>query len=255
MSRHGDDDAPPSAPFPAAEAEPRLPAPGLDARPTAEEVDRIPRRHLNLVEAILFSAARPVEERTLAARLPAGADLKTILRVLAHHYADRGMNLARVGEAWAFRTSPDVAAALADVVRETRKLSRAAVETLAIIAYHQPATRAEIEEIRGVATSRGTLETLLEAGFIRLRGRRKSPGRPVTFGTTPAFLDHFGLEQVSDLPGLDEMRAAGLLDARLPPGLDVPSPSDESALAPDEEPLGDDDAFAPLEPDDGDRDA
>lgn len=236
--------------------EPRLPVEGLDERPTPEEVERIPAHHLQIVEAVLFASAAPVEERILAARLPADADLRTILRILTHHYAGRGVNLRRVESAWAFRTSPDVAAALADEIREPRKLSRAAVETLAIIAYHQPATRAEIEEIRGVATSRGTLETLLEAGFIRLRGRRKSPGRPVTFGTTPGFLDHFGLEHVSDLPGLDEMKAAGLLDARLPPGLDVPFPSDDGALAPDEEPLGEGDAFGPLESaDDGDRDA
>ncbi|GLK80646.1 SMC-Scp complex subunit ScpB [Methylopila turkensis] len=237
-------------------AQPRLPVEGLDGRPTPDEAARVPALHLRVVEAALFASAEPLDEAALARLLPVGADLPTILRLLAHHYAERGVNLRRVGDAWAFRTAPDIAAALADHAPPPRKLSRAAIETLAIIAYHQPTTRAEIEEIRGVATSRGTLETLLEAGFIRLRGRRRSPGRPVTFGTTPGFLDHFGLEQVSDLPGLDEMKAAGLLDARLPPGLDMPTPSDDGTLAPDEEPLGDDDPFAPGETDDaGDRDA
>jgi segregation and condensation protein B len=228
--------------------EPSLPLAGLDGRPTESEIARVPAHHLRIVEAALFVSAGPVEERALAARLPAGADLPLILRLLTHHYADRGVNLRRVGDAWAFRTAPDVAAALAETAVEPKKLSRAAIETLAIIAYHQPATRAEIEEIRGVATSRGTLETLLEAGFIRLRGRRRTPGRPVTFGTTPTFLDHFGLESASDLPGLQELKAAGLLDARLPPGLDMPPPSDDDALAPDEDPLGEGDPFGPDEP-------
>lgn len=225
------------------EAEPRLPLAGLDGRMSEEERARAPLLHLRIVEAALFASPGPVEERALAARLPHGADLSLVLRALAHDYAARGVNLRRVEEGWAFRTAPDVAAALADRAREPKKLSRAAVETLAIIAYHQPATRAEIEDVRGVATSRGTLETLLEAGFVRLRGRRRSPGRPVTFGTTLGFLDHFGLERVSDLPGLAEMKAAGLLDARLPPGLDMPPPVDDDALRDDEEPLGDGDPF------------
>lgn len=222
---------------------PPLPLEGLDGRLTADERARLDLLHRNIVEAVLFASPAPVEEAALAARLPAGADLRLVLRALAEDYAARGVNLRRVGSGWAFRTAPDVAAAVATAARETRKLSRAAIETLAIIAYHQPATRAEIEEIRGVATSRGTLETLLEAGFIRLRGRRRSPGRPVTFGTTPAFLDHFGLEQVSDLPGLSELKAAGLLDARLPPGLDLSPPSDQDGLREDEDPLDDEDAF------------
>lgn len=226
------------------EDEPLFPVEGFDGRVTPEERARADPHHLRLVEAILFASPGPVEERALAARLPEGADLRHSLRVLVADYANRGVNLRRVGDAWAFRTAPDVAAALSGEAREPKKLSRAAIETLAIIAYHQPATRAEIEEIRGVATSRGTLETLLEAGFIRFRGRRKSPGRPVTFGTTPGFLDHFGLERVSDLPGLVEMKAAGLLDARLPPGLDMPPPVDDEALGDDEEPLGDGDPFA-----------
>ncbi len=227
-------------------AEPPLPLEGLDGRLTAAERGRLDPLHLRIVEASLFASAEPIEARALAARLPVGADLPRVLRALAEDYAGRGVNLRRVGDAWAFRTAPDVAAALAGAARPSRKLSRAAVETLAIIAYHQPATRAEIEQIRGVSTSRGTFETLLEAGFIRLRGRRKAPGRPVTFGTTPGFLDHFGLEQASDLPGLAEMKAAGLLDARLPPGLDMPAPLDDDALREDEEPLGEGDAFGPF---------
>ena len=225
------------------DAEPRLPLAGLDDRMSEQERARAPMLHLRIVEAALFASPGPVEERALAARLPPGADVSLVLRALVHDYAARGVNLRRVDEGWAFRTAPDVAAALADGAREPKKLSRAAVETLAIIAYHQPATRAEIEHVRGVATSRGTLETLLEAGFIRLRGRRRSPGRPVTFGTTPGFLDHFGLERVSDLPGLAEMKAAGLLDARLPPGLDMPPPVDDDALRDDEDPLGQSDPF------------
>lgn len=225
------------------EVEPRFPIAGLDGRLSPEERARAPLHHLRIVEAALFASSGPVEERALAARLPEGADISLVLRVLVADYEPRGVNLRRVETGWAFRTAPDVAAALSDHAREPRKLSRAAVETLAIIAYHQPATRAEIEEVRGVATSRGTLETLLEAGFIRFRGRRKAPGRPVTFGTTPGFLDHFGLERVSDLPGLAEMKAAGLLDARLPPGMDMAPPVDDEALAEDEEPLGGEDPF------------
>ncbi len=227
----------------AREDAPLFPVEGFDGRLTAQQRAAIDPLHMRILEALLFVSPEPVEERALAARLPEGADLRLALRALAEDYALRGVNLRRVGSAWAFRTAPDLAATVADGAREVRKLSRAAVETLAIIAYHQPATRAEIEDIRGVATSRNTLETLLEAGFIRLRGRRKAPGRPVTFGTTPGFLDHFGLEQVSDLPGLAELKAAGLLDARLPPGLDLPPPVDHDALTEDEEPLEDEDAL------------
>ena len=223
--------------------EPHFPVEGFDGRLTEAERARVPLPHLRIVEAVLFASPAPVEQKALGARLPVDADVRLVLRALAEDYAGRGVNLRRVGDAWAFRTAPDVAASLSEEAREPKKLSRAAVETLAIIAYHQPTTRAEIEEIRGVATSRGTLETLLEAGFIRFRGRRKSPGRPVTFGTTPGFLDHFGLDQVSDLPGLAEMKAAGLLDARLPPGFEMPPPIDDEALVEDEEPLGDGDPF------------
>jgi len=169
---------------------------------------------LRLLEAILFAAAEPLAEKDLAARLPEGTDVGALLRTLAGQYAARGVTLVRRGGTWAFRTAPDLAEALTVETVEARKLSRAAVETLAIVAYHQPVTRAEIEEIRGVGLSKGTLDVLLEAGWIRPRGRRQTPGRPLTWGTSDAFLDHFGLESLKDLPGIAEMRAAGLLDAR-----------------------------------------
>ena len=155
---------------------------------------------------------------------------------LERHYRARGVNLVQVAGGWAFRTAPDLAWALAPEI-EPQKLSRAAMEVLAIIAYHQPATRAEIEEIRGVATSKGTLDTLLEAGWVRLRGRRRAPGRPVVFGTTPAFLSHFGLDAIGDLPGLEELKGMGFLDGRIPADLAIPAPTDDVALGPDEEPL------------------
>jgi segregation and condensation protein B len=157
------------------------------------------------------------------------------------------VNLVQVAGKWAFRTAGDLSFLLARDVVEPRRLSRAALETLAIVAYHQPVTRAEIEEIRGVSTSKGTLDALLETGWIRLRGRRRAPGRPVTYGTTPAFLDHFGLNAVDDLPGLEELKGAGLVEGRIPPGLSFPTPSDDAALREDEDPL-DDDLFAPLVP-------
>ncbi|MBB4265827.1 SMC-Scp complex subunit ScpB [Roseospira visakhapatnamensis] len=169
---------------------------------------------LRRLEALLFAAAAPLTETDLKARLPAGADVAGLLRTLSTQYSGRGVTLVRRGGTWAFRTAPDLAEALTLETVEPRKLSRAAVETLAIIAYHQPVTRAEIEEIRGVTVSKGTLDVLLEAGWIRPRGRRQSPGRPLTWGTNDAFLDHFGLESLKDLPGIAEMRAAGLLDAR-----------------------------------------
>lgn len=171
-------------------------------------------QHLRLIEAVLFASAEPVDERSLAARLPEDADVEAILLELQAIYAERGVNLVRRDGRWAFRTAPDLAASLAVEVAVERKLSRAAVETLAIIAYHQPVTRAEIEEIRGVALSRGTLDVLFEAGWVRPRGRKRTPGRPVLWATTEAFLDHFGLTALDDLPGLDDLKAAGLLDAR-----------------------------------------
>lgn len=170
--------------------------------------------HVRLLEAVLFAAAEPVPERRLAERLPDGADVAATLAALADLYRERGVHLVRVDRAWAFRTAPDLAPLLAEEQTVQRKISRAAVETLAIIAYHQPVTRAEIEQIRGVHVSKGTMDTLFEEGWIRPRGRRETPGRPVVWGTTQAFLDHFGLERIQDLPGIDDLRAAGLLDAR-----------------------------------------
>jgi len=170
--------------------------------------------HLRMLEALLFASAEPITERAIAERLPDGADVPALLEVLQSHYADRGVTLTRAGASWAFRTAPDVAAALTRETQVARKLSRAAVETLAIVAYHQPVTRAEIEEIRGVGLSKGTLDLLFEQGWIRPKGRRRTPGRPTTWGTTDAFLDHFGIENLGDLPGIDELKAAGLLDAR-----------------------------------------
>lgn len=169
-----------------------------------------------MVEALLFASAAPMTQRDLAARMPAGSDPAEALRLLATRYAGRGVELARVGDAWAFRTAADLGFLMQDEVVETRRLSRAATETLAIVAYHQPVTRAEIEEIRGVAVSRGTLDQLIEMGWVRLGRRRQTPGRPVTFVVTDSFLDHFGLGSTRDLPGLTELRAAGLLDSRPP---------------------------------------
>ncbi len=171
-------------------------------------------QQIRFLEAILFASAQPLGARDLAGHLPEGADLDGLLEELGSLYANRGVTLARVGERWAFRTAPDLAPRMEVRSEVTRKLSRAAVETLAIIAYHQPVTRAEIEEIRGVTLSRGTLDTLLEAGWIKPKGRRRTPGRPVTWGTSGDFLDHFGLESLDALPGLAELKAAGLLDSR-----------------------------------------
>lgn len=174
-------------------------------------------QHIRLVEALLFASAEAVDERGLAERLPPDADLSAILTELQATYAGRGITLVQRGGKWAFRTAPDLAPALTVEQNVGRKLSRAAIETLSIIAYHQPVTRAEIEEIRGVALSRGTLDVLFEAGWIRPRGRRRTPGKPMTWGTTEGFLDHFGLVSLEDLPGVEELKAAGLLDSR--PGL------------------------------------
>ncbi|MFD2142833.1 SMC-Scp complex subunit ScpB [Ancylobacter oerskovii] len=193
--------------------------------------------HLRLLEAMLFAAGEPLDEATLAARLPEGVDLRPLMAQLSADYAGRGVNLVRVAGKWTLRTAPDLGFLLARDKPEPRKLSRAALETLAIIAYHQPVTRAEIEEIRGVSTSKGTLDVLLESGWIRMRGRRRSPGRPVTYGTAESFLVHFGLESIQDLPGLEELKGAGFVDARVTAGLTVPLPSDEMALADDEDPL------------------
>ena len=188
-----------------------------------------------MVEAILFASAEPVTVADLNARMPHGADAAAALEALARRYEGRGVELARVGQSWAFRTAPDLGFLMRRETVETRKLSRAAVETLAIVAYHQPATRAEIEEIRGVSVSRGTIDQLMELGWLRLGRRRETPGRPVTFVTTEAFLDHFGLASARDLPGLKELRSAGLLDSRPPPGPDGDEPGDEQGEMFDED--------------------
>jgi segregation and condensation protein B len=192
---------------------------------------------LRLLEALLFAAGEPLDEATLAGRLPDGVDVRAALRRLQSEFAPRGMNLVRVAGKWTFRTANDLAWLLARDAVEPKKLSRAALETLAIIAYHQPVTRAEIEDIRGVSASKGTVDVLLETGWIRLRGRRRSPGRPVTYGTTETFLAHFGLEAIGDLPGLEELKGSGLLEGGLPAGFSVPVPTDRPDLAEDEDPL------------------
>ena len=187
------------------------PEPSLFAAPVLAEQER-------MVEAILFASTEPMTVRDLAARMPHGSDPAEALVGLARRYDGRGVRLVRVGDGWAIRTAPDLGFLMQREVVETRKLSRAAIETLAIVAYHQPVTRTEIEEIRGVAVSRGTVDQLLELGWIRFGRRKMTPGRPVTFVVTEAFLDHFGLESARDLPGLKELRAAGLLDNRPLPG-------------------------------------
>lgn len=181
---------------------------------------------MRMAEALLFAAAEPLDIDTLASRLPAGTDVGAVIEDLQKLYETRGVNLVRIANKWIFRTAGDLSFLMERTAVEQKKLSRAAMETLAIIAYHQPVTRAEIEEIRGVTVSKGTIDVLMETGWVRLRGRKRTPGRPVTYGTTEDFLLHFGLENVGDLPGLDELKAAGLLDGRLPPGFDIPSPSE-----------------------------
>ena len=193
-----------------------------------------------IAEALLFAATDPVEEKELAKRMPEDADVSVVLEELKADYAMRGINLVRVGTKWIFRTAADLGWLLSRETMEQKKLSRAALETLAICAYHQPVTRAEIEDIRGVAISKGTMDVLIETGWVRLRGRRKAPGRPVTYGTTDTFLMHFGLEQITDLPGLEELKGAGLFDGRLPQGFGVPTPNDSLELTDTEDPLEED---------------
>ena len=209
---------------------------------------------LRVAEALAFAAAEPIDEATIAARLSEGADVAAVMAELQRQYASRGVNLVRVAGRWAFRTASDLSWLLAREQQEKRKLSRAALETLAIVAYHQPVTRADIEDVRGVAVSKGALDVLMEAGWVRMRGRRKAPGRPITYGTTQEFLAHFGLDAISDLPGLDELEGAGLFDGKLPAGFEVPQPDDDSALRPDEEPLGEptslEQAWRPIEEND-----
>jgi segregation and condensation protein B len=178
-----------------------------------------------MVEALLFAAAEPLSVADLADRLPPDVDVAAALEALAVQYQGRGVELARVGDRWRFQTAPDLAYLMTHEREEPRRLSRAAQETLAIIAYHQPVTRAEIEAIRGVQSSAGTLDVLLELDLVRMRGRRRTPGRPVTWGTTDTFLAHYGLASLSDLPGVAEMKAAGLLSLDLPAGFTIPDPS------------------------------
>jgi segregation and condensation protein B len=206
---------------------------------------------LRILEALLFAAEMPLDEKVLAARLPAGVDVRALLAQLQKEYEPRGVNLVRVGGKWTLRTANDLAWLLTHESTVTRKLSRAAIETLAIVAYHQPVTRAEVEDIRGVSTSKGTLDVLLETGWIRLRGRRKAPGRPVTYGTSEAFLSHFGLDALTDMPGLDELKGAGLVDTTLPSQFSVPVPSDDPALRDDEDPLEPEDLDLGLAPPSG----
>lgn len=208
------------------------------------EPPRLPReqyRNLRIVEAILFASSEPVSAAALGERLPQDTDIDALLSELKRHYAGRGVTLVRVADGWAFRTADDLSFLLQREAVESRKLSRAALETLAIIAYHQPVTRAEIEEIRGVSISKGTLDVLMETSWVRMRGRRRAPGRPVTYGTTAAFLDHFMLEGISDLPGLEELKGAGLLDSAMPASFKVPLPNDADVLRDDEDPLDEDD--------------
>lgn len=206
--------------------------------PTASE-DALD-RNLRILEALLFASAEPLAASQLGPHVGEGVDVEALLVELQTHYAGRGVQLVKRADKWAFRTADDLGFLLRRETTDTKPLSRAALETLAIIAYHQPATRAEVEEVRGVATGKGTLDLLMETGWIRMRGRRRTPGRPVTYGTTEAFLDHFGLESLADLPGLEELKGAGLLSNRLPPNMQIPLPFD-GPLREDEDPLDPDD--------------
>lgn len=208
-------------------------APVDEARPEAEDEDEdeaanyeLDPEHVRMAEALLFAASEPLNLAILKDRMPEGVYLPAVLGALKAQYENHGVHLMNIAGKWAFRTAPDLSFMMEKERVEQRRLSRAAIETLAIIAYHQPVTRAEIEAIRGVSVSKGTVDVLLEVGWIKLRGRRRVPGRPVTYGTSEDFLDHFGLDMVKDLPGMEELKAAGLLDARLPQGFAVPSPED-----------------------------
>jgi segregation and condensation protein B len=239
------------------EEEPKLmptfgaPQASADEEAKSEQTAALDPMHLRVVEALLFAASEPLDSAAIASALPPQTDMNAVLAELQAHYAERGVNLVRVAGKWQFRTAKDLGFLLHKEKTEERRLSRAAIETLAIIAYHQPVTRAEIEDIRGVMVSKGTVDALMEVGWVRIRGRRRTPGRPVTYGTTEAFLVHFGLESVSDLPGMEELKAAGFLEAAPPQGFVVPNPSE--SLSPDEDPYEgeeDGDLFSPPEPDD-----
>ncbi|AGB70979.1 chromosome segregation and condensation protein B [Rhizobium tropici CIAT 899] len=199
--------------------------------------DRLVSEAERIAEALVFASAQPVSEAFIAERVARGIDIPAIMQKLKADYAMRGVNLVQVDGAWAFRTAADLSFVIRRDESEVRKLSRAALEVLAIIAYHQPVTRAEIEDIRGVQTSKGTLDVLMEAGWVRFRGRRRTPGRPVTLGTTRDFLDHFGLEELRDLPGLEELKGAGLLSGRIPANFNIPSPLMSDELTEDEDPI------------------
>ena len=187
------------------------------------------RAQLRIVEALIFASPQPLSEKKIAEQLPPDTDVRELLEQLGAEYQERGVQLVKVAGKWMFRTADDLSYLLEKYATEERRLSKAALETLAIIAYHQPVTRAEIEEIRGVQTSRGTLDVLMETTWVRPRGRRRSPGKPLTYGTTDAFLAHFGLENIGDLPGLAELKGAGLLDSDLPPDFAVPDPKNVAA--------------------------
>lgn len=192
-------------------------------------------QHLRMLEALLFAAAEPLDEASIASRLPEDIDIPALIEQLQKLYENRGVNLIQVEGRWTFRTAADLAFMMQKDAVDQRRLSRAGIETLAIIAYHQPVTRAEIEEIRGVSVSKGTLDVLMEVGWVRPRGRRRVPGRPITYGTTTDFMSHFGLAALDDLPGMEELKAAGLLDANLPPNFEVPVPSEDAADDDEEE--------------------
>ena len=192
---------------------------------------------IRIAEAMVFASAEPIAEKLISENMPDGIDVGPVMTRLEAMYAPRGVNLVRVGQSWAFRTAADLSFLIRQEQTEVRKLSRAGLEVLSITAYHQPVTRAEIEEIRGVATSKGTLDVLLETGWVRMRGRRRTPGRPVTYGTTEAFLDHFGLEELRDLPGMDELKGAGLLSNRIPANFSMPQPPANDDFDDDEDPI------------------
>ena len=195
-------------------------------------------QHLRMVEALLFAAEEPLDEKSISARMPDGADVTALVAELEQRYQGRGVNLVTVAGKWAFRTAADLHFLLEEHRQDVRRLSRAALETLAIIAYHQPVTRAEVEEVRGVSLSKGTLDLLMEIGWVKIRGRRRSPGRPLTYGVSDAFLEHFSLATIKDLPGLDELKAAGLLEGE--PSLTVLQ--QRRREAPEEDAIDDDDA-------------
>lgn len=195
---------------------------------------------VRMIEAILFASSEPVTIRAIQEYLPQETNIEQAIALLIDDYSRRGVNLKKIGDSYGFRTAPDLAYLLNREEAQQRKLSRAALEVLAIIAYHQPVTRAEIEEIRGVETSKGTLDLVMEAGWVKIRGRRKTPGRPVTYGTTQDFLDHFDLSEIRDLPGMEELKGAGLLSSRLPVRFKIPAPNvDPDVLTDDEEALND----------------